>query len=64
VAISPIFLNPTKTMNHQQIQSLELIETQLISLLATLPNNQIKFTINTAKKSLHAVICQALEVDE
>jgi hypothetical protein len=48
-------------MNHQQLQSLELIETQLINLLATLPNTQTKHKINSAKKSLHAVICEVLE---
>jgi hypothetical protein len=51
-------------MNHQQLQELTTIESKLITLLATLPASEIRAKLNTAKRSLHSVICQSLEVVE
>ena len=48
-------------MTSQQLEQLTHIENQLIILLATLPKTEISRTLSTAKKSLHFVICQALE---
>ena len=48
-------------MTSQQLEQLTSIENQLIILLASLPKNDIARTLSTAKKSLHNVICKALE---
>ena len=48
-------------MTSQQLEQLTHIENQLITLLATLPKNEIARSLSTAKKSLHSVICKALE---
>ena len=50
-------------MTAEQIQELTTIENQLITFLATLPANEIKRTLSSAKKSLHSVICAALSND-
>ena len=48
-------------MTTEQLQQLTSIENQLITLLATLPKNEITRNLSTAKKSLHSVICKVLE---
>ena len=48
-------------MTTEQLNQLENIENQLITLLATLPKNDIARSLSTAKKSLHSVICKVLE---
>jgi hypothetical protein len=50
-------------MTAEQIQELATIENQLITFLATLPANDIKRTLSSAKKSLHSAICTALGDD-
>jgi len=51
-------------MNSQQLQELTTIETQLLTLLATLPASEIRAKLKTAKRVLHSVICQSLETVE
>jgi hypothetical protein len=51
-------------MNPQQLDQLTAIETQLLTLLATLPASEIRAKLKTAKRSLHSVICQILEAVE
>ncbi|WP_168643980.1 hypothetical protein [Dolichospermum sp. UHCC 0259] len=48
-------------MTTEQLNQLTNIESQLISLLASLPKNEIARSLSTAKRSLHTVICQVLE---
>ena len=48
-------------MTAEQLNELTKIESQLITLLASLPKNEITRTLSTAKKSLHSVICKVLE---
>ncbi|WP_168499679.1 hypothetical protein [Anabaena sp. UHCC 0204] len=48
-------------MTTEQLNQLTSIENQLITLLASLPKNEIARSLSTAKKSLHSVICKALE---
>ena len=48
-------------MTTEQLQQLTSIENQLITLLATLPKNEITRNLSTAKNSLHSVICKVLE---
>ena len=48
-------------MTTEQLNQLTSIENQLITLLASLPKTEITRTLSTAKKSLHTVICKALE---
>jgi hypothetical protein len=48
-------------MTTEQLNQLTNIENQLITLLATLPKTEITRSLSIAKKSLHSVICKALE---
>ena len=48
-------------MTTEQLSQLTNIENQLIALLAALPKNDIARSLSSTKKSLHSIICKALE---